>query len=89
MYFVLTQTFALTAFKIVFQDGQCNYNPSQRAANCSSYSFVSPGNEDALKQAVANIGPISVAIDATRPSFIMYRSGMIFTLIILNGFKVD
>ncbi|XP_062848547.1 cathepsin S-like [Trichomycterus rosablanca] len=57
-------------------EGPCRYNPSQRAANCSSYNFVSGGNEEALKEAVATIGPISVAIDATRPKFVMYHSGV-------------
>ncbi|XP_056331622.1 cathepsin S, ortholog 2, tandem duplicate 2 [Danio aesculapii] len=56
--------------------GPCRYNPSQRAANCTSYNFVSQGNEQALKEALANIGPISVAIDATRPKFTFYRSGV-------------
>nr|XP_023657054.1 cathepsin S-like [Paramormyrops kingsleyae]XP_023657055.1 cathepsin S-like [Paramormyrops kingsleyae]XP_023657056.1 cathepsin S-like [Paramormyrops kingsleyae] len=57
-------------------DDQCKYNPANRTANCTSYSFVARGNEDALKEAVATIGPISVAIDATRPTFIFYRSGV-------------
>ncbi|KAL7874278.1 hypothetical protein SRHO_G00052480 [Serrasalmus rhombeus] len=57
-------------------DGECHYDPSHRAANCSNYSFVSQGDEEDLKRAVANIGPVSVAIDATRPQFIMYRSGV-------------
>uniref|UniRef100_A0A8C1GGT5 Cathepsin S n=1 Tax=Cyprinus carpio TaxID=7962 RepID=A0A8C1GGT5_CYPCA len=56
--------------------GQCRYNPSQRAANCTKYYYVRQGDEEALKQAVANIGPISVAIDATHPQFILYRSGV-------------
>nr|AWM30702.1 cathepsin S [Rachycentron canadum] len=55
---------------------QCLYNPMYRAANCSTYSFLPQGSEDALKQAVGTIGPISVAIDATRPLFTFYRSGV-------------
>lgn len=57
------------------QDGQCAYDPSERAANCSRYSFVNEGDEEALKRAVATIGPIAVAIDATRPKFVLYHSG--------------
>ncbi|CAB1334356.1 unnamed protein product [Coregonus sp. 'balchen'] len=55
---------------------QCSYNPAQRAANCSRYSFLPEGDEGALKEALATIGPISVAIDATRPLFAFYRSGI-------------
>nr|AAX51229.1 cathepsin S cysteine protease [Paralichthys olivaceus] len=55
---------------------QCSYNPSYRAANCSRYSFLPEGDEGALKNALATIGPISVAIDATRPTFAFYRSGV-------------
>uniref|UniRef100_UPI003AAD9D6E cathepsin S, ortholog2, tandem duplicate 1 n=1 Tax=Centroberyx gerrardi TaxID=166262 RepID=UPI003AAD9D6E len=55
---------------------QCRYNPSNRAANCSRYSFLPEGNEDSLKQALATIGPISVAIDATRPKFAFVHSGV-------------
>ncbi|XP_063055370.1 cathepsin S-like [Engraulis encrasicolus] len=56
--------------------GDCNYRPEQRAANCSSFGFVPEDSEEALKEAVANIGPVSVAIDATRPHFIFFRSGV-------------
>ncbi|KAJ8335257.1 hypothetical protein SKAU_G00408960 [Synaphobranchus kaupii] len=55
---------------------QCKYDPANRAANCSSYSFVKEADEGALKSAVASVGPISVAIDATRPKFPYYRSGV-------------
>ncbi|XP_018620342.2 cathepsin S-like [Scleropages formosus] len=57
-------------------DDQCKYNAANRAANCTSYHFVSEGDEEALKEAVATIGPISVAIDATQPKFAFYRSGI-------------
>lgn len=78
MYYASMQIFVLIGLLIVFQDGQCRYDQAQRAANCSSYNYVSQGDEEALKQAVATIGPISVAIDATRPMFILYHSGMTY-----------
>ncbi|XP_074509131.1 cathepsin S, ortholog2, tandem duplicate 1 [Sebastes fasciatus] len=55
---------------------QCSYNPQYRAANCSAYTFLPEGDEGALKQGLATIGPISVAIDATRPRFAFFRSGV-------------
>ncbi|XP_075048765.1 cathepsin S [Mixophyes fleayi] len=56
-------------------DGQCIYNPSSRAATCTKYTEV-PSSEDDLKAAVANVGPISVALDARHPSFYLYKSGV-------------
>ncbi|XP_054636726.1 cathepsin S-like isoform X2 [Dunckerocampus dactyliophorus] len=55
---------------------QCHYSPAHRAANCSAYNFLPKGDEDALKGALAAIGPISVAIDASRPKFAFYKSGV-------------
>ncbi|XP_024114329.1 cathepsin S, ortholog2, tandem duplicate 1 [Oryzias melastigma] len=54
----------------------CHYRSEYRAANCSQYKFLPEGDENALKEAIATIGPISVAIDATRPRFAFYRSGV-------------
>ncbi|XP_073342203.1 cathepsin S-like [Pagrus major] len=65
-----------TSYPYTGQESQCRYNPSYRAANCSQYSSLPEGDEGALKQAVATIGPISVGIDATRPRFAFYRSGV-------------
>ncbi|XP_068188712.1 cathepsin S-like [Antennarius striatus] len=54
----------------------CQYNPEYRAADCVSYGFLPKGDEAALKRAVAHIGPIAVAIDASRPKFAFYRYGV-------------
>ncbi|NXI43264.1 CATS protein, partial [Galbula dea] len=58
------------------QNGTCQYNASTRAATCSRYVELPYGDEAALKDAVATIGPVSVAIDATQPTFFLYRSGV-------------
>ncbi|KAM9852038.1 uncharacterized protein ACBR49_005144 [Aulostomus maculatus] len=55
---------------------QCHYNPTYRAANCSQYHFLPQGDEEALKQAVATVGPISVGVDASQPEFYLYRRGV-------------
>ncbi|KAM6910416.1 uncharacterized protein FYW49_012343 [Xenentodon cancila] len=58
------------------QDQDCRYKAMYRATNCSAYNFLPEGDEGALKEAIATIGPISVAIDARRPRFAFYRSGV-------------
>ncbi|XP_049451615.1 cathepsin L.1 [Epinephelus fuscoguttatus] len=58
------------------EDGQCRYNPDHIGAKCTGYVDVTPGDEDALKEAVATIGPVSVAIDAGHASFQLYESGI-------------
>nr|ABK63481.1 cathepsin S [Channa argus] len=55
---------------------QCHYNPEESAANCSQYHFLPEKDEEALKEAIATIGPISVAIDASKPTFTFYSSGV-------------
>ncbi|XP_028280508.1 cathepsin S, ortholog2, tandem duplicate 1 [Parambassis ranga] len=64
------------SYPYVGHEQPCKYNAVYRAANCSQYSFLPEGDEQALKQAIATIGPVSVAIDARRPRFTFYRSGV-------------
>ncbi|XP_027759430.1 cathepsin L1-like isoform X2 [Empidonax traillii] len=52
----------------------CRYNPRDKAANCSGFGRVAQGSEEALAQAVATVGPVSVAVDAS--SFRFYSSGI-------------
>ena len=51
------------------QQGTCQYTESNRAATCSGWVDVKSGDELALQQAVATVGPIAVAIDASSFSF--------------------
>uniref|UniRef100_UPI003AAB3B46 cathepsin S-like isoform X1 n=1 Tax=Centroberyx gerrardi TaxID=166262 RepID=UPI003AAB3B46 len=64
------------AYPYMARPGQCRYNSNYRAANCSAYAFLPEGDEAALKVGLAVIGPISVAIDASRPKFVFYRHGV-------------
>ncbi|NXT88093.1 CATS protein, partial [Anhinga rufa] len=58
------------------QDGACRYNLTARAATCSRYVELPHGDEATLKDAVANVGPISVGIDASQPTFFLYKAGI-------------
>jgi len=54
----------------------CLYKAANRAATISAFTDVASGSEDALLTAVHDIGPISVAIDASHNSFQLYKSGV-------------
>ncbi|XP_028995520.1 cathepsin L.1 [Betta splendens] len=58
------------------EDGKCRYNAANVGAKCTGYVDVTVGDEDALKEAVATVGPVSVGIDASQPSFQLYQSGV-------------
>lgn len=57
------------------QDGKCRFKPDSVAATCTGFVDVTSGSEAALQEAVATIGPVSVAIDAGHSSFQLYESG--------------
>lgn len=52
----------------------CRFNPDTVGSTCTGYVDIKNGDEKALKEAVATIGPISVAIDAGHVSFMFYQS---------------
>ncbi|BFZ16154.1 hypothetical protein BsWGS_19193 [Bradybaena similaris] len=59
------------------RNGICNFNRTNIGATIKSYTDVEAADEDALKQAVAEIGPISVSIDANTTSFRFYNGGVL------------
>ncbi|XP_061700282.1 cathepsin L.1 [Syngnathoides biaculeatus] len=58
------------------ENGKCRYNPANIGATCTGYVDVKSGDEGALKEAVATVGPVSIAIDASHESFQFYESGV-------------
>lgn len=57
-------------------DGTCKFVQNKVAAKVTGFVDVKSGDENALKEAVATIGPISVAIDASSIFFQFYHSGV-------------
>ncbi|KAJ3608769.1 hypothetical protein NHX12_023299 [Muraenolepis orangiensis] len=58
------------------KEGECRYSYKGRAGYCSSYRVVPHGDEKALQVAVATVGPVSVSINASLPSFHLYSGGV-------------
>jgi len=57
-------------------DGECAFNKTNVAATVTGFVDVQSKNESALQVAVATIGPIAVAIDASHFSFQFYHKGV-------------
>ncbi|XP_035211228.1 cathepsin L1-like isoform X1 [Stegodyphus dumicola] len=58
------------------EDGTCDFKISNVGATCTGYVKIPSGDENALQNAVATVGPISVAIDASQRSFHLYSGGI-------------
>ncbi|XP_072469021.1 procathepsin L-like [Notamacropus eugenii] len=60
------------------KDGSCHYRPECSSVYVTGFVDIPSGQENALKKAVATVGPISVAVDAGHTSFQFYRSGVYY-----------
>lgn len=61
-------------------DGYCRFNATGVVigAQLSGYVNVTPYDAEALKMAIVNQGPVSVAIDAGHKSFVFYANGVYY-----------
>ncbi|XP_017777378.1 PREDICTED: cathepsin L [Nicrophorus vespilloides] len=60
------------------EDESCRYNPKNSGATDRGYVDIESGSEEKLLAALATVGPISVAIDASHESFQLYSEGVYF-----------
>ncbi|XP_008069903.1 cathepsin L1-like [Carlito syrichta] len=65
------------SYPYIDQAESCSYMPQYSAANITGFINI-PVGEKALMRAVAYLGPISVAIDASHNSFQFYKEGIYF-----------
>jgi cathepsin L len=56
-------------------DNQCRFKAANVGATDTGFTDITSKDESALQQAVATVGPISVAIDAGHSSFQLYKHG--------------
>lgn len=51
------------------EDDKCRYNPKNSGATDKGFVDIPSGDEEALMKAIATIGPVSVAIDASQETY--------------------
>lgn len=59
-------------------DDTCHFSKKNVGATDKGFVDIPSGDEDSLKKALATIGPISVAIDASHESFQFYEQGVYY-----------
>jgi len=68
-----------TSYPYEARDDQCRFKAENVGATDTGFTDIKSKDESALQQAVATIGPISVAIDAAHSSFQLYKSGSMYS----------
>ncbi|XP_071965328.1 digestive cysteine proteinase 1-like [Antedon mediterranea] len=60
------------------QNGRCHFNSSNIAIQITDYYNITSGSQSKLANAIANVGPIAVGIDASHKSLSYYASGIYY-----------
>lgn len=60
------------------QDGKCHDKDVKKSVKLSGFVNVTSGDPEALKLALFNHGPVTVAIDASHKSLSFYANGVYF-----------
>lgn len=63
----------IVLFLMIRQQQSCSYSSSSLGAQMSGSIEISSGSESELQSAVANVGPVSVAVDASNNAFRVRR----------------
>ncbi|XP_047200271.1 procathepsin L-like isoform X3 [Hippoglossus stenolepis] len=58
------------------KDRKCRYSVKGKAGHCSNFNVLPKGDEIALRDETASVGPISVGVYSKLPSFHQYRRGV-------------
>lgn len=58
------------------RQNSCKFNPKKSAASSYGYGIIPKGNEQKMIEALATVGPLSIAIDNSHHSFKFYSSGI-------------
>ena len=68
-----------SSYPYTAKDGKkCLFSNSTIGATITGFKDIPSGSEKDLQEAVATVGPVSVAIDASKPTFHFYKSGVYF-----------
>ncbi|XP_048242138.1 procathepsin L-like isoform X2 [Haliotis rufescens] len=65
-----------TSYAYKARDDRCRFKRANVGATDTGFTIIQRGSESDLQNAVATVGPISIAIDASRPTFRLYKSGI-------------
>lgn len=67
-----------TSYPYEAKDLSCRFRKEDVGAKDTGFIDLPSKDENALQQAVAKVGPIAVAIDASHSSFHLYKSGSMY-----------